>query len=155
MLLSLVACDFEKNTDTTTDSRDEFTHQTTQNNKNEQTEDNTKAIERTQDTTKATEKIELTKENYGKYIATYTREIAHSDSTTFYYEFEGASCCKFENAKIKYCFSKNDEIPDDAESYTCELNLSGCGQSKAASRWRSSPYKLIIVDVQGTVEILQ
>ena len=112
-------------------------------------------IVETNEVAETNEIVSLTTENYKKYITTYKRVIPFESSSSIYYEFEGSSLCKFEDVVITYCFSHDDNVPEDATFYTCELNLSGCGQCKVATASQySSRTKLIIVDIQGTVEIL-
>ena len=115
----------------------------------------TNEIVKTNEVAETNEIVSLTTENYKKYITTYKRVIPFESSSSIYYEFEGSSLCKFEDVVITYCFSHDDNVPEDATFYTCELNLSGCGQCKVATASQySSRTKLIIVDIQGTVEIL-
>lgn len=111
-------------------------------------------IVETNEVAETNEIVSLTTENYNQYIATYRRVISYENSSTYYYEFEGSSLCKFEDVMITYCFSDDDKIPEDATLYTCELNLSGCGQCVPRSPTRYFSAELVIVDIQGTVEIL-
>ncbi len=110
---------------------------------------------------KEREQIELTLDNYSKYIAVYTISDSYAVDTiyTLYrYRFEGSSLCKFNDCKVEYTFTKKDGTQLDVV-YIKDLTISGCGETEEVSAYRtyqldSYYYHLKVLNVSGTVEVL-
>ena len=101
-----------------------------------------------QNNTPKNEIVTLTKDNYQKYISAHIYSYGEGDSDHSYYcyNFIGSSLCKFNDVTISYSYDGGKTVK------TCNLNLSGYGQTATASNSRYA--KITIVDVSGTVEIL-
>lgn len=110
------------------------------------------------------EKVTLTASNFSKYIAVYTISDTYSTSYTYSlyrYQLVGSNLCKFDNCKIEYTFANSSgNLPETYATYSINLTISGCGESKEVSvsyynQGKSSSYfYFYVLSASGTVEIL-
>ncbi len=109
---------------------------------------------------KEREQIQLTLNNYSKYIAVYTISDSFGADYTYSiyrYQFVGSGLCKFNDCSIDYCFTTENGT-EQAQQLTTYLTISGCGETKETEFVRSNMdnkyYRLKIKAVKGTVEVL-
>ncbi len=109
---------------------------------------------------KEREQIELTLNNYSKYIAVYTISDSYGTNysySIYRYQFVGSSLCKFNDCSIVYTFTTNSGKVSETE-YTTNLTISGCGETKEVSfgysNLDSAYFRLKIKAVNGIVEVL-
>lgn len=111
------------------------------------------------------EKVTLAASNYSKYIVVYTISDTYYTSPNVYslyrYQLVGSNLCKFDNCKIEYTFANSSgNLPETYTTYSIDLTISGCGESKEVSvsyynNGKSSSYFYFhVLSASGTVEIL-
>ena len=108
------------------------------------------------------EQIQLTTNNFSKYIAVYTISDTYAGSSTYTlyrYRLEGSCLCKFNNCTITYCYADYKGNCEDTQN-TINLTMSGCGETKEVQvsyyqgAKEKSKYFFHLVSASGTVELL-
>lgn len=102
----------------------------------------------------SSETVDLTVQNFGKYIAVNTSSSMadySNDSLIYYSYFIGSSYCRFEECKVtyKYVSGTNAETVEN----TVSLTISGDGQAEpiyVRNNGRTY-YKLVVVSASGKV----
>lgn len=91
--------------------------------------------------------VNITKENYQKFITIEELSVVGSNSSTSYHYFRGAlSYAYYDNVIVTYNYISNSTITEK----TLYLNAGGCGTiTTSSSRYGSSSYE--IVNVTGTI----
>ena len=91
------------------------------------------------------ETINLTMDNYNKYIAIYEQKITASMSRDeiIYFNFYGADDCRFDDCVITYNLKST-------ITYTLQLTISGDGQVLS---YGADNNKLVITAISGTVKV--
>lgn len=91
--------------------------------------------------------VNITKENYQKFITIEKLSVVGSISSTSYHYFRGAlSYAYYDNVIVAYNYISNSTITEK----TLYLNVGGCGTiTTSSSRYGSSSYE--IVNVTGTI----
>lgn len=91
--------------------------------------------------------VNITKENYQKFITIEELSVVGSNYSTFYHYFRGAlSYAYYDNVIVTYNYISNNTITEK----TLYLNAGGCGTiTTSGSRYGSSSYE--IVNVTGTI----
>lgn len=91
--------------------------------------------------------VNITKENYQKFITIEKLSVVGSISSTSYHYFRGAlSYAYYDNVIVTYNYISNSTITEK----TLYLNAGGCGTiTTSSSRYGSSSYE--IVNVTGTI----
>lgn len=91
--------------------------------------------------------VNITKENYQKFITIETSSVVNSISSTSYHYFRGAlSYAYYDNVIVTYNYISNSMTTEE----TLYLNVGGCGTiTTSSSRYGSSRYE--IVNVTGTI----
>ena len=91
--------------------------------------------------------VNITKENYQKFITIEKLSAVGSNSSTSYHYFRGAlSYAYYDNVIVTYNYISNSTITEK----TLYLNAGGCGTiTTSSSRYGSSSYE--IVNVTGTI----
>ncbi len=109
---------------------------------------------------KEREKINITLDNYSKYIAVYTISDSFGADYTYSnyrYQFIGSTLCKFNDCSLEYAFAKDNGSISETK-YTVDLTISGCGETKEVefvhAQRSNTYYRLKILSVNGTVELL-
>ena len=91
--------------------------------------------------------VNITKENYQKFITIEKLSVVGSNYSTSYHYFRGAlSYAYYDNVIVTYNYISNSTITEK----TLYLNAGGCGTiTTSSSRYGSSSYE--IVNVTGTI----
>lgn len=91
--------------------------------------------------------VNITKENYQKFITIEKSSVVGSGYSTSYHYFRGAlSYAYYDNVIITYNYTSNSMITEK----TLYLNVGGCGTiTTSSSKFGSSSYE--IVNVSGTI----
>ena len=101
------------------------------------------------------ERVELTVDNFSKYVATQTNRVEKDSVSyaTYFAYFKGADHCRFNDCTVTYSF-----VADTIKGATgtVPLTISGDGEAKPANLYiygKTTNYVLKIEAVSGTVDV--
>ena len=108
---------------------------------------------------KLIESVNLSLDNFSKYIATNTIRtfVGNTDYSSYHTQFIGADDCRFINCTIEYSFVYMNNEPGGAGTGTVvPLTISGDGETKpfvVRVSQNTGYYSFALIAVTGTVEV--
>lgn len=103
------------------------------------------------------ETVSLTKENFSKYVGTYSSSSVYDavHSVTYYTHFVGASDCKFIDCSVTYNYTFSTGVTAINDT-TVQLTLSGDGETVPFAVQPGSNNGVLtfkLISVNGTIEV--